>query len=258
MQTFFQARQSLNNCLGRLAAALALVGAISGCGINDRAKPLSNTFLEDRDTTVKDKTLPFDHAWIKPGLPNDYYTKVYFRSVTTSKLPKGEYKASIGTYILTEEDFNKEADLLAKYFQQQLVDKATNYPKATVAVVDKAGPHTLVFDTAFTELEFSNPVTNTGALLVPIPGASILFSAISNPHQAFASRVYDGKTGELVATVGDRKFPPTRLLDLSKVMTTSPNREICQTWAQIIADALNRDTFDTEVSNRGLFAILPW
>jgi len=258
MQNFLQGRRPLHNCLRSFLSALALLGTVSGCAINNRTKPISNTFLEDRDTTVKDKTLPFDHAWVKQGLPNDYYTKVYFRSVTTSKLPKDEYKASVSTYILSKEDFNKEADLLAAYFQQQLIEKATKYPKATVAVVDKAGPHTLVFDIAFTELEFSHPVTNAGALLIPIPGSAILFSTISNPHQAFAARVYDGKTGELVATAADRKFPPTRLLDVNKVLTTSPNREICQTWAKIIADALNRDTFDTEVSNRGLFALLPW
>jgi hypothetical protein len=85
----------------------------------------------------------------------------------------------------------------------------------------------------------------------------MLFSAISDPHVAFAARVYDGKTGKLVATAADRKFPPTRLLDLNKVTVTSPNREIVSTWANIIAGALNRDGF-AKVESQGTFSILPW
>jgi len=234
-----------------------LVLAIVGCAVSNRTAPISNRFLEDRDVTVVDKTLPFSHAWVEPDYPLDYYDFVYFRSVSIDKLPPNSWKDSSSVYIGSEQDYLKEARILADYFKSQLEEKVSKYPNGEMKVVDKTGPKTLVFDFAFTELEFSNPVQNTGALLVPIPGSAILFSAISDPHMAFAARVTDGKTGKLVATAADRKYPPTRLLDVNKVTATSPNREICQIWAEIIADAVNRDSF-SEVSSRGAFRLLPW
>jgi hypothetical protein len=234
-----------------------LTTVIVGCAVSNRTAPISNRFLEDRDVTAVDKTLPFSHSWIEPDYPLDYYDAVYFRSVSIDKLPPDAWKDSSSLYISSKEDYLKEAGLLADYFKQQLEDKVSNYPKGEMKVVEKAGPKTLVFDFAFTELEFSNPVQNTGALLVPIPGSAILFSAISDPHMAFAARVTDGKTGKLVATAADRKYPPTRILDINKITVTSANRDICQIWAEIIADAVNRDAF-SEVSSRGIFRLLPW
>lgn len=239
------------------AQVLAVLFALTGCAVEKRTNPVSNLFLEDRDVSVKDKTLPFDHAWVEPNFPLGHYHNVYFRSVTLSKLPPESWKDSKSVYITSEADFMKESQLLADYFLEQLKKKVENYPNGTMKVVDKPMPDGLVIDLAITENEFSQPIENTGALLVPVPGSAMLFSAISDPHVAFAARVYDGKSGKLLATAADRKFPPTRLLDLNKVTVTSPNREIVSTWASIIAEALNRDGF-AKVESQGSFSILPW
>jgi hypothetical protein len=131
------------------------------------------------------------------------------------------------------------------------------YPKGTFSVVTEGGEGTLVFDIAITELEFSHPVEKAGMLLVPVPGASVAFSAVSDPHVAFAARVYDGKSQKLIATLGDRKFPPVRIIDLNKVTVTSSTREIVATWADIFAEGLNRNRF-VKVHDKGIFRILPW
>lgn len=248
--------QSLQKLLAGMQAVVALV-AFAGCAVQERTKPISNLFLEDRDVSVKDDTLPFDHAWVEPDLPLGYYSKVFFRSVTISTLPKDKWKDSSSSYIGSEQAYLQESQLLADYFLKQLKKKVEKYPHGTVQVVDKPEPGGLVFDLALTENEFSNPIENTGAILVPLPGSAMAFSAISDPHVAFAARVYDGETGKLVATAADRKYPPTRLLDFNKVTATSPNREIVSIWADIIAEALNRDGF-AKVSSRGIFSILPW
>ncbi len=252
--------RNLSHSFTKFVAAVQVVAALftlTGCAVEKRTNPVSNLFLEDRDVSVKDKTLPFDHAWVEPNFPLGHYHNVYFRSVTLSKLPPESWKDSKSVYITSEADFMKESQLLADYFLEQLKNKVEKYPKGTMKVVDKPMPDGLVIDLAITENEFSQPIENTGALLVPVPGSAMLFSAISDPHVAFAARVYDGKTGKLVATAADRKFPPTRLLDLNKVTVTSPNREIVSTWANIIAEALNRDGF-AKVESQGTFSILPW
>ena len=242
------------------AAAVFALGMFavvtSGCAVSDRTKPASTIFLEDRDVSTHDDDLPFLHSWVEPNFPLGHYKSAYFRSVTIDRLPKDSWKASSSSYITSEKDYLKESKLLADYFLEQLKKKVEKYPDGTIKVVDKAEPDSLVFDFALTEIEFSNPIENTGALLVPLPGSAMLFSTISNPHVAFAARVYDGKTGRLVATAADRKYPPTRLMDFNKVTATSPDREIVSTWAEIIAEALNREGF-AKVSDRGIFSILP-
>lgn len=228
-----------------------------GCAVQERAKPISNTFLEDRDVTVADDLIPFNHAWIDPATPEDYYTKVFFRSVSVDHLAKDAWLESRSPFMTTEDAFQEEARRLADFFRQQLALKASKYPNATMEVAQNASERTLVFDIAITELDFTHPIEKAGVMLVPIPASSIAFSALSDPHVAFAARVYDGKSGKLVATLADRKFPPTRLLDVNKLTVTSSAREIVISWAEIIAEGLNRDRF-TKVSNRGIFSILPW
>lgn len=246
--------------IGRIALqtswlALLLVG-ISGCAAKDRAAPITNLFLEDRDTTVVDDTLPFNHAWIETNLPNSY-NKVFFRSVSIDKIPSDVWKKSESMVISNKDEFDKEARKLADYFKEQLNEKVRKYKKGKFTTVTQPVKGGLVFDIAITELEFAHPIAQAGSMLVPVPGTSIALAAVTDPHVAFAARVYDGETGALIATVADRKYPPARLLDFSKLTFRSPNREICSIWAEIIAEGLNRDEFAT-VSSRGYFRLLPW
>ncbi len=239
-----------------LLSLIAVVVVVTGCAAKDRAAPITNLFLEDRDTTVIDETLPFNHAWIDSNLPNTY-DRVFFRSVSIEKIPADAWKKSESMVISNKEDFQKEAKKLAEYFQAQLNEKVSKYKKGKFTTVTEAVKGGLVFDLAFTELEFAHPLVQAGSMLVPVPGTSIALSAVTDPHVAFAARVYDGETGRLIATLADRKYPPTRLLDFSKLTFRSPNREICSIWAEIIAEGLNRDEFAT-VSSRGYFRLLPW
>jgi hypothetical protein len=243
--------------IAALCVLAVVVGSLTGCAIQERTLPISNTFLEDRDITAVDDDLPFNHAWIEPGLPQNYYSKVFFRSVTIDRLAPDAFKASKSIYMTNKKEFLTEAQGIADYFKEQLNQKVQKYPKGTFVVTESAEEHGLVFDIAITELEFSHPVTRAGAMLVPIPATGVLFDAVSDPHLAFAARVYDGKSGKLIATLADRKFPPTRILDLNKLTVTSSAREVCGIWADIFAEGLNREQF-TKVESRGIFAILPW
>ena len=235
--------------------ALLLIG-VSGCAAKNRAAPISNAFLEDRDTTVVDETLPFNHAWIDTELPNTY-DKVFFRSVSIDKIPSDTWKGSESMVIKNKADFDNEAQKLGEYFKKQLNEKVEKFKKGKFTTIEQPVKGGLVFDIALTELEFAHPVVQAGSMLVPLPGTSIALSAVTDPHVAFAARVYDGETGKLIATIADRKYPPARLLDFSKLTFRSPNREICSIWAEIIAEGLNRDEFAT-VSPRGYFRLLPW
>jgi hypothetical protein len=248
---------SLSRLLVRLAILPLAVSGMVGCAVKERTNPLPHTYLEGRDMTVVDKTLPFKHAWIDPNLPEEQYTNVWFRTVTADTLPKDSWLASKGTLLSKESEFKKLADDLAAYFKQELIEKVANYKNGVISVVDSAEPRGLIFDIALTELEFSHPIQKAGFMLVPIPASSLVFNTVSDPHVAFAAKVYDAQTGKLIATLADRRFPPTRLLDVNRLTLSSSAREICDTWADIIAEGLNRERF-ADVPDRGFFAILPW
>lgn len=237
--------------------SFCFAASLTGCAIKDRAKAITNAFLEDRDVTVTDSTLPFDHSWIDPKLPRGFYSKVYFRSVSTKKLPMDDWEKSMSAFITTQEDYSKEATELAAYFQQELINKVEQYPQGSFAVTSKPEERGLVFDISITELEFSHPIARAGALLAPVPGVDVAMSTISDPHVAFAARVYDGGNGKLIATLADRKHPPMRLLDLNKLTVTSSTREIVSIWAEMFAEGLNKDRF-AKLESKGTFSLLPW
>ena len=239
-----------------IMAPVFAMGAV-GCAVQERTKALPSIYLEDRDVTVTDKTLPFKHAWIDPKLPEENYTNVYFRTVTADKLPEGAWEGSKSTFLTKESEYKKLAGELAEYFKAELIQSVSSYPNGVMSVVESPQPRGLILDIAFTELEFSHPIQKAGIMLVPIPGTSVLFNAVSDPHVAFAARIYDAPSGKLIATLADRRFPPTRLFDVNRITLTSSAREICQTWAEIIAEGLNRERF-ADVPDRGFFAILPW
>ena len=247
----------LTRYLSRLVVVPLLASGVVGCAVKERTDPLPRAFLEGRDMTQTDKTLPFKHAWIEPNLPQEDYTNVFFRSVTADTLPEKAWEASKSTFLTSEDEYKRLAHNLAEYFKQQLINKVANFPKGTVSVVESPQPKGLIFDVAITELEFSHPIQKAGFMLVPIPASSLVFNTISDPHVAFAAKVYDAQTGKLIATLADRRFPPTRLLDVNRLTVSSSTREIVDTWCDIIAEGLNRDRF-AEIADRGFFAILPW
>jgi hypothetical protein len=243
--------------LSRLVIVPLIASGVIGCAVKERTNPLPQTFLEGRDVSHTDKTLPFKHAWIEPNLPQKDYSNVYFRSVTADTLPEKAWEASKSTFLTKEREYKKLASELAEYFKQQLINKVATFPDGVVSVVESPQPKGLIFDIALTELEFSHPIEKAGFMLVPIPASSLVFNTVSDPHVAFAAKVYDAETGKLVATLGDRRFPPTRLLDVNRLTVSSSTREIVDTWAEIIAEGLNRDRF-AEIPDRGFFALLPW
>ena len=114
----------------------------------------------------------------------------------------------------------------------------------------------MVVEIALTELEFSHPLARAGSLVAPVPGAGSALSSISDPHVAFAMRVTDASTGELLFTAADRRFAPTRIIDLNKLTVSSSVREIVALWADVIGRGIQSDGF-TKIKTK-TFDWLPW
>jgi hypothetical protein len=236
----------------------ALFGlAIVGCAAGARVTTVDRTFIEDADINSKIDNLPFDHAWVRNDFDGRGYSKLYFPPIRTDLLGKdNKWERSIGPIISNYEEYQSEAKQIAEFFHSELVKKFSEYEGNRIRVVDGPGKDVVTIEVALTELEFSHPAARAAALAAPVPGTGVALSTITDPHMAFAARIYDPK-GKLVGTAADRKFPPTRIVDLNKLTVTSANREISSIWAETFAEAINKGRFQ-KTGRKGIFSILPW
>lgn len=241
-------------CLSVILSSTVITG-LSSCAVKDRVTDVNDTFLKDVDISAKRPNLPFDHSWVNPNFKKSDFDAVYFKPIRTSYL-KGQWAASTSVAVTSEEDFMSKATEIAAYFRSELIKRSNAIRRKKLAVANQPAPGTLVVDIALTELELSHPIARAGALVAPVPGTGPALSAMTDPHVAFAARVTDAATGQLVATVADRKFAPTRVIDLNKLTVSSSSREIVSLWADEIAAAIQGDRV-REV-NEKRFDWMPW
>jgi hypothetical protein len=242
-----------------LGIASAIIVAASGCALRERTvQDIPRTFLEDVDIHSKRENLPFDHAWLAPGMTKERYQTVMFRPVRTDLLPLDQWERSASAFIVTREDYLAKSQEVAQHFNEQIVQKMgeEGLDGGGLRLTNRPGPDTIVIEIALTELEFSHPVARAASLAAPVPGTGAAIASITDPHVAFAARLKDGGTGKLIATIGDRKFAPTRIVDLNKLTVSSSAREVVSLWAEEFAQGLGTKQQITIDEKR--FSILPW
>ena len=239
--------------LGVLAAVVTILG---GCAVRDRITPVSNTFLEDVDTTKRLSTLPYQHSWVSSKFDGRSYRKIFIKPVRVDRLDHDGWTRSASAAITSKDDYVLEASALAAFFRSELIEKVRSFEGGRFQIATRPGPGVAVLELAFTELEFSHPAARAASLASPIPGSGAALSSVTDPHAAFAGRLYDD-TGRLVATVADRKFPPARIIDLNKLTVSSSVREVCSLWAETLAKAINQGQW-VPIDANDTFSIRPW
>lgn len=232
------------------------LASIAGCSVAGRFTPLKTTFLEDVDVNAKKENLPFDHSLVQKNAKKSDYQYIMIKPVRTDLLDKTVWINSTSALILSEADYMAKANDVAKYFDEQLVKEMAESKDQRLKLISAPQPNTLILEIALTELEFSHPLARAGSLASPIPGTGAAVSALSDPHAAFAARMTDAQTGQLLATAGDRKFAPTRIIDLNKYTVSSSVREICALWAKSLAEAAQGDGF-SKVEEK-TWTLMPW
>jgi len=231
---------------------------VAGCSIQQRTAPLPQTFLEDVDISEQVENVPFQHAWIIPeDSSQKTYSKLFIKPIRTDRIPKDAWHRSSSLLLRTEEAYNLEVQGLANVFYQEFLNELQKVPTKRFEVVSTPTNDTIMVEVAFTDVEFSHPVTRAAALAAPLPGVDIALSAFTDPHLAFAVRFTDAKTNKLLATAADRRFPPFRVIDLNKLTIASSAREIVTMWARELAEAIQSDRL-TKVERSSWFSILPW
>ena len=243
-------------CFRLFTAAVFLI-SLSGCAIKERADPVASTFIDDVPLESKVDGIPFLQSWIVPHEQALPYKSIYIKPVRTDLIPKDMWRQSKGLAVSSEEEFQKDAAVIARYFRIRLISELNNMQTKRFAIVDTPDNDSLVLEIAITELVLSEPIVRAAALAVPFPGVDLALSTISDPHVSFAARFTSHRESKLVATVADRRFPPIRLIDLNKLRARSSAREIIANWARQLAQAIQLDEFK-KVQRNSWFSILPW
>ena len=235
--------------------------ALGSCAVKKRIDPLLKTHLETVDTSKKIESMPFQHSHMHTALPpEDFkakYKAIFIKPVRTDLIAEGQWKKSVSPLITSEKDYQAKAQEIAKYFRERLSKELNDHPKPKFTLAKEPGEGVVALDIALTEIEFSHPLARAGTLASPMPGTGAALSTLSDPYAAFALRMVDSSSGELLATAADRQFSPIRILDLNKLTVSSTIREITQDWSKEISEAIQEGRF-AKVENRGVFRLLPW
>ena len=244
-------------CIRLFTAAVFFLISLSGCAIKERTEPVASTFIEEAPIESKVDGIPFLHSWIAPHDQPLPYKSICIKPVRTDLIPNEMWRQSKGLAVSSEEEFQKDAVVIARYFRIRLISELNTTQTKRFAIVDTPDKDSLVLEIAITELVLSEPLIRAAALAAPFPGVDLALSAISDPYVSFAARFTSQEGSKLIATVADRRFPPIRLIDLNKLRARSSAREIIANWAKQLAQAIQLDEFE-KVQRNSWFSILPW
>ncbi|MEP2774474.1 MAG: DUF3313 family protein [Luteolibacter sp.] len=213
-----------------LPAAVVLL-ALTSCGLDHALSPAEPTeFLTSTGTDTKKRSsrLPFEHAWLSSEINVHDYKNIVIRPVTTRYLHVDEWERSKSASIPTQKAFKKRADQLARHFTKELNIAFTDPICLFYKTESTSKPETLILEVALTDAHFPD-ADATNLKEIPVCG--------------FEARVRDAKTGELVATVSDRRGPDLHFHGDDTHMTD--NEEICSIWARQLMEASNKEIFSS-------------
>lgn len=232
---------------------------LAGCSLIKQTDPLPDTFLEGAPVESAIPRVPFIHAWASDAVLTNKATSLYLLPVRTDKVDPETWMSSSGFSITSSNDYNEEVQKLAVFFHQRLSEELarvySEHPR--LKIVSAPAPDALNLEIALTEVVFSRPVTNVAAAAAPVPGVDFAISAMTTPYVAFAGRFTSPDGAVLLGTVGDRRSPPLRPIDLNKFTVASANRDIVSQWARELAEAVEFDTL-APVQRSSRFSLLPW
>lgn len=239
-----------------LIISMVLIFTLSGCFLQNEILPLKSKHLEGLDIDKRIESLPFLHSQVHKKVPRGFYNKAIISDVEISKEAIKNWSDSFGTVINSEESYIKESKIIAAYFKNKLIeDIKSNNPDFTI--VSASDKNTVMINVTFVEIVYSIPSLEVASVMTPLPGSGLAISALNNVHIAFVMKIIDAQSGQLIASIADRKFPPMKLVDLNKFTVTSSIKEICDHWSSMITKTFLVGHLG-KIESEGDFSIMPW
>ncbi len=233
----------VNKLKSILAAVTALWFSAAGC----RAPAAPDAGFIDNPSQLKvNAKLPFDAVWFQDGVDLRRYSKVYVAPIDTSHLLKLDWWDRANFAPGTEQS---QADNLAKYFQDHVIQSFKTDSKKAYTVVDAPDAETLLVELAIVEVIPTKEWLNViGYLAV---------GALSSGTTAFEGRLRDGKTKQLVAQFKDQENGQFDLVSISDLTWFRHSEHTIRMWSDQIAQVCYRAPEET-IKPMSTVTLRPW
>jgi len=243
----------------------ALIGALAISMIGCRARPAPAAgFNEDPSRmALQDKNAAFQRLYLDPNHKWGGYTELQIAPVNMHYMMTQSFWEKASEANLSKEDVQKSADAIGEYTRNAFIKAAQEDPKKHFVIVDKAGPKTLILETAIVQLVPSKAVLNALGFVSWIPTAVVMGGSTLSQSEdqgkglvAIEGRVRDGATGQVVGEFADRERPPQAIVDLKSLNWWAPCRKVIDNWGKQFVELSNSPT--GKVKNSSTFELLVW
>lgn len=222
---------------------LVITIMLGGC--SNKGKVADTGFLEDPQRMTSSDKYPFNRQWFDTTIDWSKYHHVYIPPVNIDHLKHLSWwqKASLDT------DIKASAEQFALYTRNQFIE-AFNQSNGRFSVVNAPGPDVLVIEVAIVELVPTKAWLNTiefGAMLM----------AFDKGFTAIESRMRDGGTGQVVATLADGESGRATVFSTADFSWWGHSKNTIEYLAKTFEEVL-ADGWQGRVSSRSSFALITW
>jgi hypothetical protein len=211
-------------------------------------------FMDRRNMTLRGD-LPFETAWIKPGVPWTKYRKVVILPVDTKHLLESDVWQELGRSGDIRKDVSKIANYARAVFEQAFISDPEKRFRIVYSL--QPNPDTLRVEMALTELT-PNKIFLKAAGYVPLYGW--VAKAVNQTNKSYVSieiRLRDAKTGEILAKFADKKSEPFTLVNVNQFNWYGFAEKRIDEWSVKLVETLNRKPGQV-VSKSSSFDLGPW
>jgi hypothetical protein len=206
---------------------------------------------------TKDPTLPFNKAWIKPGLDWGQYRAIYIAPVNTDYLMRTNWWQET----IRADQMQRDVQNLATFMRAQFIKAFQDDPRHRLRVVMSPEKGSLTLAMAITELVPGHVLLNVIKVAGPY-GSGLAAAALERGTDAqstvsFEARVLDTDSGQTLAMFADREYATTRPIDLKGFTWYGNAEDIVKQWGEQFVQIASRRPGEV-IKPASTFSLMPW
>lgn len=233
--------------MNRMSIALPLAAvALLLAGCHAKEAPTSG-FIDSPELMTRNQAGPFNRAYWNNKYDQKDFTQIVIAPVNTQYVMAQNFWEKASTAGLTPEQIKKDVQALADYTRQSMTRAFADDPKHRFAVVEEAGPQTLILELALTQVVPSKAALNAIGYVSWIPtmvaaaGSTVTESQDTGKGVvAIEGRIRHGGNGEIIGMFQDRQNPPQAIVDVKSVSWWAPAKQIVDNWSNQLVAVANR------------------
>lgn len=251
----------LSGCISldtlRFSAEASLDAMKSSIDRKLKAEPASGAGYVPMQQLAKNPKLPFDKAWIQPGVDWQRYRTIYIAPVNTDYL----IRANWWQESIRADQIRQDVQNMAIFMRTQFITAFQNDPHRRLRVVMSPEKGSLTLEMAITELVPSKVLLNVVKVAGPY-GSGLAAGALERGAEAqstvaFEARIKDIDTGQTVAMFADRQYATVRPIDLKGFTWYGNAEEIVKDWAEESVAIANWRPGES-IKPASTFSLSPW